>query len=89
MVVSIWSILLLVSVCWVCTLVIACSMVDMWSGSMVDRYKLDKCGLSGEEEGVVGWDCMDLSEPRAGAENQTMAQIPGWLSLPGGILSCC
>ena len=76
MAVSIWSILLLVSVCWVCTSAIACSMVDTQFGSMADRYELDECGLSKKEEGIVDWNCVDLSEPGVGAENWTMVWIP-------------
>ena len=38
---------------------------------------MDECGVSGGEEGVLDWEHVDLSEPRAGAENQTMVRIPG------------
>ena len=46
---------------------------------MADRYDPDKCGMSGGEEGVFDQEHVDPLEPRVGAENQTMAQIPGRL----------
>ena len=57
---------------------IACSMVDIRSSSMADRYKADECGVSGGEEGVLDRERLDLSEPGVGAENQTMMRVPGW-----------
>ena len=78
MVVSIWSNRLSLSTWRVRISVIACSMVDIRSSSMADRYKLDECEVSGGEEGVFDREHMDLSEPRVGAENRTMMQVPGW-----------
>ena len=52
--------------------VIACSMVDICSSSMADRYEVDECGVSGGEEGFLDWECVDPSEPGVGAENRTM-----------------
>ena len=59
---------------------IACSMADIQSSSMADRYEADESRVSGGEEGVFDQECVDPSEPRAGAENQTMVWIPGRLS---------
>ena len=51
---------------------IACSMVDIRSSSMADRYEADERGVSGGEEGVLDWERVDPSEPGVGAENRTM-----------------
>ena len=59
-------------------LAIACSMVDIHSSSMADRYKVDECGVSGGEEGVLDRECVDPSEPGVGVENRTMMRVPGW-----------
>ena len=58
--------------------VIACSIVDIQSSSMADRYEADECGVSGGEEGVFDRECVDLSEPGVGAENRTMMWVPRW-----------
>ena len=58
--------------------VIACSMADIWSSSMADRYEPDECGVSGGEEGVFDQERVDLSEPGVGAKNQTMMRVPRW-----------
>ena len=78
MAVSIWSNWLSLSTWQVRISVIACSMADIWSSSMADRYKLDECRVSGGEEGVFDRERMDPSEPGVGAKNQTMMQVPGW-----------
>ena len=53
-------------------------MVDIRSSSMADRYEADECGVSGGEEGVLGQERVDPSEPRVGAENRTMMRFPRW-----------
>ena len=58
--------------------VIACSMVDILSSSMADRYKPDECRVSGGKEGVFDRERMDPSEPGVEAENRTMMRVPGW-----------
>ena len=78
MAVSIWSNWLSLSTWRARITVIACSMVDIRSSSMADRYEPDECGVSGDEEGVFDQECVDPSEPRVGAENRTMMQIPRW-----------
>ena len=79
MAVNNWSIRLSVSAWWAHIMAISCSMEGVWSPSMVDKYEVDECRVSGGEEGVSDQECMDPSEPGAGAENQTMAWIPGGL----------
>ena len=59
-------------------MVIACSMADIRSSSMADRYEPDECGVSGGEEEVFDWECVDMLEPRVGAENRTMMRVPRW-----------
>ena len=76
MVVSIWSNRLSLSAWRARMSVIACSMADIQSSSMADRYKPDKCRVSGGEEGVFDWERMDPSEPRVGGENWTMMWVP-------------
>ena len=58
---------------------ICCSVEDVQSPSMADKYEPDECGKSGGEEGVSERECIDLSEPGVGAENRTMARVPGGL----------
>ena len=53
-------------------------MANIRSSSMADRYKLDKCGVSGGEEGVFDWERVDLSEPGVGAKNLTMMRVLRW-----------
>ena len=78
MAVSIWSNRLSLSAWQAHMSVIACSMADIQSSSMADRYKPDECGVSGGEEGVFDRECVDPSEPGVGAENRTMMRVPGW-----------
>ena len=59
------------------------------SPSMADKYEVDECGVSGGEEGVSDRECVDLSEPRVGAENQTMVRIPGKLGPLGWLENWC
>ena len=70
-------------------LAIACSMVDIRSSSMADRYKADECRVSGGEEGVLDQEHVDLSEPGVGAENRTMMRVLGWTWSFWAILSYC
>ena len=46
---------------------------------MADKNEPDECGVSGGEEGVFDQERVDPSEPGVGAENRTMARIPGGL----------
>ena len=63
---------------WAHISAIACSMVDICSSSMADRYEVDECGVSGGEEGVLDQECVDPSEPGVGAENRTIMRVLGW-----------
>ena len=54
-------------------------MADIRSSSMADRYEADESRVSGGEEGVFDREHVDPSEPRAGAENRTMAWVLGRL----------
>ena len=78
MAVSIWSNRLSLSTWRARMSVIACSMADIRSSSMADRYELDECGVSGGKEGVFDREHVDPSEPGVGAENRTMMRVPRW-----------
>jgi hypothetical protein len=79
MAVSNWSIQLSYSAWRDRISAIACSTAENQSSSMADKYEPDKCGVSGGEEGASDQERVDPSEPEVGAENQTMAWVPGRL----------
>ena len=57
--------------------------------SMADKNEANESGLSGGEEGVWGWLCVDPAELGLGAENWTMMQKAVLTRSSVGILSYC